>query len=102
MALPSALLRFQDLKIVGINNWPTLKRRIENDGFPVGRYAGSLRFWTEEEVANWWDSRPPGKAKPTAPAGNKGDGSGEINKPHLDIESDVPAQALHNHEGGER
>ena len=58
MALPSVLLRFQDLQIVGIRNWPTLKRRIKNDGFPAGRYAGSLRFWTKEEVEAWWDSRP--------------------------------------------
>ena len=67
MALPSALLRFQDLKIVGINNWPTLKRRIENDGFPVGRYAGSLRFWTEEEVANWWRFTTTRKSKTHRP-----------------------------------
>ena len=58
MPLPSVLLRFKDLEIVGIRNWPTLKRRIERDNFPVGRYAGGLRFWSKEEVEQWWDSRP--------------------------------------------
>ena len=50
--LPSSpLLRFKDLKRVGINNWPTLKRRVEKDGFPPGRYIGdNTRAWTEEEV----------------------------------------------------
>src|SRR5262245_18657820 len=56
--LPAKLLRFSDLKAVGINNWTSLKRRVKQDGFPSGRYIGSTRVWTEDEVAKWWDSRP--------------------------------------------
>ena len=52
------LLRFPDLKCVGINNWPSLKRRVEKDGFPAGRYIGGSRVWTEEEVLSWFNSRP--------------------------------------------
>jgi|RhiMetdeSRZDD1v2_1073273.scaffolds.fasta_scaffold237097_1 predicted DNA-binding transcriptional regulator AlpA len=59
MLLPSKVFRFPDLKRVGINNWPTLKRRIQNDNFPPGRYVGkNTRVWDEAEVAAWWDSRP--------------------------------------------
>ena len=59
MPLPSKVLRFPDLKRVGINNWPTLKRRVEQDNFPPGRYIGkNSRVWTEEEVEAWWLSRP--------------------------------------------
>jgi hypothetical protein len=53
------LLRFKDLKCVGINNWPTLKRRVSQDNFPPGRYVGkNTRVWTIEEVEAWWASRP--------------------------------------------
>jgi len=52
------LLRFQDLKRVGINNWPSLKRRVQEDGFPAGLYIGKGRVWTEEEVLNWFNNRP--------------------------------------------
>ena len=59
MPLPSKVLRFPDLKRVGINNWPTLKRRVEKDNFPPGRYIGkNSRVWTEEEIEAWWLSRP--------------------------------------------
>ena len=59
MPLPSKVLRFPDLKRVGINNWPTLKRRVEKDNFPPGRYIGkNSRVWTEEEVEAWWLNRP--------------------------------------------
>lgn len=40
MLLPSKVFRFPDLKRVGINNWPTLKRRIENDNFPPRALRG--------------------------------------------------------------
>jgi predicted DNA-binding transcriptional regulator AlpA len=57
--LPRKSLRFLDLKCVGINNWPTLKRRVEQDNFPPGRYVGkNTRVWTEEEVSAWWEARP--------------------------------------------
>src|SRR4029450_13596813 len=79
--LPSSpLLRFKDLKRVGINNWPTLKRRVEKDGLPPGRYIGdNTRAWTEEEVTAWWDKlpsagAPPEKLKPAAPVTSRDDG----------------------------
>ena len=54
------LLRFKDLRERGIiNNWPMLKRRIERDGFPVGRLIGAnSRAWIEEDVEKWVKSRP--------------------------------------------
>jgi hypothetical protein len=60
--LPSELLRFPDLKRVGITNWPSLKRRVLNDNFPPGRYIGHNRVWTLEEVLAWWNARPHGGA----------------------------------------
>jgi predicted DNA-binding transcriptional regulator AlpA len=57
------LLRFRDLKRVGINNWVTLRRRVEKDGFPPGRLLGpATRVWTTEEVENWFNSRPTKRA----------------------------------------
>ena len=70
--LPSELLRFKDLKRVGIVNWPTLKRRVLKDNFPTGRYIGASRVWTLEEVSAWWDTRP--KAKPAAPVCSRDSG----------------------------
>jgi predicted DNA-binding transcriptional regulator AlpA len=54
------LLRFRDLRERGIiNNWPMLKRRIKDDGFPLGRMIGpNSRAWTEAEVDAWIKSRP--------------------------------------------
>ena len=55
--IPSKLLRFPELKCVGVNNHPTLKRWQEREGFPLGRLIGpNTRVWTEEDVAAWWDS----------------------------------------------
>ena len=55
-----ALLRFSDLKarrVVG--NHPTLKRWIEQEGFPPGRWLGpKTHVWTESEVEAWLNSRP--------------------------------------------
>ena len=53
-------LRFRDLKARGIvGTWPTFKRRIERDGFPPGRMIGpNTRAWTEEEIDEWYRSRP--------------------------------------------
>jgi hypothetical protein len=51
------LLRFKDLKRVGINNWVTLRRRVEKDGFPPGRLLGpQTRMWTLQEVTDWFNS----------------------------------------------
>jgi hypothetical protein len=57
--IPEQLLRFKDLARVGIFNWPTLKRRVEQDNFPPGRYVGkNTRVWSLDEVEACWDSRP--------------------------------------------
>jgi len=56
----TVLLRFKDLQARGIvPNWPTLRVRIERDGFPRGRMLGpNARAWTELEVESWLASRP--------------------------------------------
>jgi predicted DNA-binding transcriptional regulator AlpA len=61
-------LGFKDLQSRGIiRSWPMLRRRIENDGFPVGRMLGpNQRAWTEAEVEAWLKSRP---TKGPAPRG---------------------------------
>jgi hypothetical protein len=53
-------LRFADLKAAGIvNNWPSLKNRIEKFGFPPGRLIGpNSRVWSEPEIADYIASRP--------------------------------------------
>jgi len=53
-------LRFADLKAAGIvNNWPSLKNRIEKFGFPPGRLIGpNSRVWSEQEIADYVASRP--------------------------------------------
>ena len=63
MTKPVVLLRFADLKARGIvKNWPTLKRWIENEGFPPGRQLGpNTRVFPEDEIQEWLDSRPKGK-----------------------------------------
>lgn len=58
-------LRFADLKARRIvNNWPTLRNRIKNNGFPPGKLTGpNERTWAEGEIAAWIESRP-SDAKP--------------------------------------
>jgi len=60
------LLRFKDLRERGIiANWPMLKRRIERDGFPVGKMIGpNQRAWIESEVDSWVKSRPTAGPEP--------------------------------------
>ena len=60
MSLPNKLLRFADLKRIGlVGNWPTLKRRIESQAFRPGKLLGpNTRVWTEGEVEAWFVSRP--------------------------------------------
>jgi hypothetical protein len=55
-----ALLRFADLRKRGfVNSWPQLKRMQQLHGFPVGRMLSpNIRAWTEEEVHEWFVSRP--------------------------------------------
>jgi hypothetical protein len=54
------LLRFSDLRARRIvNNWPSLRNRIQCDGFPPGRMIGpNARAWTEQEVEDWIRTRP--------------------------------------------
>jgi hypothetical protein len=101
MALP-VLLRFRDLKHVGIRNWPSLKRRVEKDGFPAGRYIGGSRVWTEEEVLTWFNSRPkadppPDKLKSGPLAANKGNRRIDKQTQPKDNESDRQAQPSNGH-----
>jgi hypothetical protein len=52
------LLRMKDLTSYGINNWPSLKRRVLNDNFPAGVYVGKSRCWDLEDCERWWKGRP--------------------------------------------
>ena len=69
------LLRFRDLKERGIiNNWPTLRARIDRDGFPPGRMVGpNSRAWTETEIDEWIGSRPTVGPAPRGAAKRKSD-----------------------------
>jgi len=59
MSLPK-LLRFNDLRTMRVvTNWPTLRRWIDEQGFPPGLMVGpNTRAWTEDSVAEWLASRP--------------------------------------------
>ena len=59
------LLRFADLKARGIvNNWVTLLRWIEHEGFPTGRKLGpNTRAWTDDEISEWIAERPRASAE---------------------------------------
>jgi predicted DNA-binding transcriptional regulator AlpA len=54
------VLRFRDLVDRGlVKSWAQLKRLQTKDGFPLGRMLSSnTRTWTEEEVDEWYASRP--------------------------------------------
>ena len=54
------LLRFRDLKAREIvNNHVTLKRWIDEQGFPPGKMLGpNTRVWAEDEIVAWVKSRP--------------------------------------------
>ena len=58
--MATTYLRFADLKARGIvGNWATLKRRIEQDGFPPGiKLGGNTRAWPEDEIEQWLANRP--------------------------------------------
>jgi hypothetical protein len=53
-------IRFQDLKARGIvASWPQLLNLQRKAGFPSGRMlSAQVRAWTEEEIAEWLNSRP--------------------------------------------
>jgi hypothetical protein len=53
-------VRFTDLASAGVvKNWTQLRRLIESEGFPPGRYLGvNSRAWLADEIEQWLDSRP--------------------------------------------
>ncbi len=55
----TVFLRFPDLKARGIvNNWMTLRRWIEREGFPAGVKLGpNTRAWSESEIEAWLAER---------------------------------------------
>jgi predicted DNA-binding transcriptional regulator AlpA len=55
-------LRFKDLQRFGIvKTYPTLQDWIDKKGFPPGRMLGdNTRSWSEHEILEWVNSRPPG------------------------------------------
>ena len=63
MPLPT-FIRFADLQARGIvNSYPQLKHLQEEQGFPTGRMLSpQVRAWTEQEIADWLDTRPTGKS----------------------------------------
>jgi predicted DNA-binding transcriptional regulator AlpA len=54
------LVRFKDLKKAGyVQNWPTLLRLIDEDGFPSGFMLGrNTRAWVLRDVEAWIAARP--------------------------------------------
>jgi hypothetical protein len=62
--MPPLLVRFAWLKANGyVNSWPDLHNKQQKQGFPVGKLiAANQRVWTEEEIREWWESRPSAKA----------------------------------------
>jgi predicted DNA-binding transcriptional regulator AlpA len=60
------LLRFHDLRQRGLcRSWAQLARLQKTAGFPRGRLLGpNTRTWTEDEVADWYQSRPTENARP--------------------------------------
>ena len=53
------LLKFPDLKRMNIaSSWTQVKRLREQYGMPPGRRLGPTRRWTDEEIANWYESLP--------------------------------------------
>ena len=62
----TVLPRFADLKARAIvRNWPTLKRWIDQEGFPAGVMLGpNTRAWVESEVEEWLAGRPNGRGNP--------------------------------------
>lgn len=103
--LPGKLLRFKDLHVVGIRNWPTLTRWQETQGFPKGRLLGeNTRVWTEEEVEAWWESRaePPPEIRSGGPVspGTAARKPKPPSSPTRISESPEPAQAFPNGRAG--
>ena len=57
------LLFFEDLRSQRIvQTRTTLKKWIDEQGFPAGRMVGRHRVWTTAEVMAWIEARPTEKA----------------------------------------
>jgi hypothetical protein len=56
----AVLLRFADLKARGIvQNWTTLKRWQETEGFPASIKLGpNTTVWPEDKINEWVANRP--------------------------------------------
>jgi hypothetical protein len=61
------LLRFRDLQALGIAQSHTGLRHLQiHHNFPLGKLLGpSTRTWTEDEVAEWYESRPSEQSRQT-------------------------------------
>jgi predicted DNA-binding transcriptional regulator AlpA len=59
------LLRYTDLVEIGVvNSRMTLKRLIDNQGFPPGRLiTPNSRAWTDDEIDQWIAGRPTARKK---------------------------------------
>jgi predicted DNA-binding transcriptional regulator AlpA len=66
--MSKVLLRFKHLKQRRIvENWPQLKRLVQQENFPPGRLLGpNTRAWTEEEIDGWLDARPTAREQTAA------------------------------------
>ena len=63
--MSDVLLRFRNL----VNNYVTLARWIEREGFPPGLMLGpNTRVWRDSEVEAWLASRPIKNKKPRGAA----------------------------------
>jgi len=65
----STYLRFSDLKARGIvQNWMTLRRWIQDQGFPPGiLLCPNTRAWAEAEIDAWLETRRAWGEKRRAP-----------------------------------
>jgi len=56
----TSLLRFSDLQARNIvKSWPQLRRLQKLHGFPLGRMLSpNIRTWTDDEIDEWYASRP--------------------------------------------
>jgi hypothetical protein len=56
---PKPVLWSEDIFESGLaNNWPSLNRRIAEEGFPPGHMVGRRRCWLQSDVLAWVASRP--------------------------------------------
>jgi predicted DNA-binding transcriptional regulator AlpA len=67
------LLRYKDLRARGfVKNRVQLKRLIDKYGFPSGRMISpNARAWNEDELEDWYASRPIESRAPVGAAKNR-------------------------------